>query len=138
MAIRRPVILVVDDNDDVRDVAVQALCSGSYDVLSARNGDDALSIIESTIEIDLMLTDLLMPGLDGVALARAALVRRPGLVVRYMSGAVADLFIGDAVASRLIRKPFRTVTLIADVAKALDGQSPAGAPEDGAGPDGAP
>jgi PAS domain S-box-containing protein len=80
-------ILVVDDSDQAREVAADRLMSLGYSVIQAANGDEALRILESNIDIDVLLTDVVMPGdVDGGALAREAQLLRPALKVLFMSG----------------------------------------------------
>jgi hypothetical protein len=104
-------ILVVEDEDDVRDMAVEVLEMMGYHVLAAPSGRDALDRLRSSDEkIDLLLTDVIMPGMGGGDLVREALPLRPDLKVIYMSGYTAD----DAVVrhdvahaeAAYIQKPF--------------------------------
>lgn len=84
---RHATVLIVEDEDDVRDVAIGYVRALSYAVLAARNGDEALAILKSGAQIDLLLTDIVMPGrLDGFALARAAVGLRPNLKVLHVTG----------------------------------------------------
>ena len=89
-------ILVVDDNDEAREVAADRLMSLGYSVIQAANGDEALRILESSADIDLLFTDVVMPGdLDGGALASEAQLLRPALRVLFMSG-----YLPQALVSR--------------------------------------
>jgi CheY-like chemotaxis protein len=84
----RPVILVVDDDEFVRFVTVQMLSHFGYDVIEARNGPEALAVLESrNCEIDLLFTDIVMPGgMSGFVLAEEVLARCPGIRVLYTTG----------------------------------------------------
>jgi CheY-like chemotaxis protein len=83
----RATILVVDDDEDVLDVAANVLEAMDYQVVSARSGSEALSIIRSDGVLDLMLTDIVMPGgIDGWELATQAKSIRPELKIIYTSG----------------------------------------------------
>ncbi|WP_246205425.1 hybrid sensor histidine kinase/response regulator [Microvirga arsenatis] len=80
-------ILVVEDDEDVRETAVALLSDLGYRVLKARDATSALSIIESGLEIDLLFTDVVMPGpLRSPELARKARARLPHIAVLFTSG----------------------------------------------------
>lgn len=80
-------ILVVEDDEDVRDMAAETLTDLGYRVLKARDAQSALHIIESGISIDLVFTDVVMPGpLRSPELARMARARIPGIAVLFTSG----------------------------------------------------
>ncbi|MGE7139429.1 response regulator [Luteibacter sp. NPDC031894] len=80
-------VLVVEDDDAVRDTVVAMLGDLGYRVLKARDAESALSIIESGIAIDLLFTDVVMPGpLRSPELARKASERQPGIAVLFTSG----------------------------------------------------
>src|SRR5919199_3630971 len=91
-------ILVVDDDESLRLLMVSLLTRSGYRTLAARNGDEALRIIASEPGIDLLLTDIVMPGqLDGFALAAKALQLRPALKIVYTSGYIRK---SDAIGNR--------------------------------------
>ncbi|NID17362.1 response regulator [Luteibacter yeojuensis] len=80
-------ILVVEDDDAVRDTVVAMLGDLGYRVLKARDAQSALSIVESGIAVDLLFTDVVMPGaLRSPELARKAAERQPGIAVLFTSG----------------------------------------------------
>jgi CheY-like chemotaxis protein len=110
-------ILVVDDDPDVREFAVWALEEAGYDVVPAADGEAALRIIESDEAVDLLFTDVVMPGLNGFEVARLARQRRPGLEVLFASGYATDL----TPAGRLLKKPYRPGHLAREVAQLLAG-----------------
>jgi CheY-like chemotaxis protein len=86
-AARKPVVLAVEDDPEVLDVTVETLRSLGYQVLSAVDARDALTVLERDVPIDVLFTDIVMPkGMDGVELARAARRLRPGLRVILASG----------------------------------------------------
>jgi hypothetical protein len=103
-------ILVVEDEDDVRDMAVEVLEMMGYRVLQAPSGRDALERLGTDETIDLLLTDVIMPGMGGGDLVREALPLRPDLKVIYMSGYTADdAMVRHDVAhaeAAYIQKPF--------------------------------
>jgi signal transduction histidine kinase len=81
------IVLVVEDDEDVRDTVVSMLSELGYRVLKARDADSALAIVESGVPIDLLFTDVIMPGkLRSPELARRARERIPGIRVLFTSG----------------------------------------------------
>jgi CheY-like chemotaxis protein len=81
------VILVVEDDEDLRSYLTEALRSLGYSVVASADAHGALAIISrNSTRIDLMLTDVVMPGMNGRELGRRAQEIRPGLRVLYMSG----------------------------------------------------
>ena len=108
-------ILVVDDNAGLRRVTVKQLASLGYTVLEAEDGPMALRILKDDKSVDLLLTDIIMPGgLSGADLGREAHQLRPGLKIIYMSG-FPEVAFGDRADLDpdivLLRKPFRKVDL---------------------------
>lgn len=80
-------ILVVDDDDDVRDLAADLLTSEGFNVCTARNGDEGLATLKADPSIVVLFTDIVMPGsIDGWELADQAKQLRPDLRVIYTSG----------------------------------------------------
>jgi CheY-like chemotaxis protein len=115
-------ILVVEDNEDVREVVVELIRDLGYSVLVARNGREALSLLRSDVPIDLLFTDIVMPnGIDGVALADAARALGKRLKIVLTSGYAAGL---DADARSidvpLILKPYRREDLARLLRDTLD------------------
>jgi two-component system cell cycle sensor histidine kinase/response regulator CckA len=79
-------VLLVEDEPMVRSVAERALTRHGYKVIIADNGEDALEILERGEEIDLLLSDVVMPGMDGPTMVREARKDRPEIKVLFMSG----------------------------------------------------
>ncbi len=120
-------ILVVEDDDEVRSVAVGFLGKLGYRVLQAANANQALERIDAEPGIDLLFTDVVMRGeLDGPALAREARRRRPGLRVVFTSGhapeAIASL--ERRAGADLLPKPYRIDQLARILRSALDAPPP--------------
>ncbi|HAK90814.1 response regulator [Massilia timonae] len=89
---RRCRILVVEDNDDVRELAETMLEMAGYDVLSAPSGERALGLLESGEQADLLFTDVIMPGgMNGLELIERVHARRPGLPVLVTTGYMDEL-----------------------------------------------
>ncbi|MBI3199509.1 MAG: PAS domain S-box protein [Rhodospirillales bacterium] len=117
-------ILVVEDNDDVRDNTVDQLASLGYQVVSASDGASALTAMESAAKaFDLLLTDVIMPGMGGRRLADEVNSRWPATRVLFMSGYSGDaLILDDALEPGvdLLAKPFRKIDLAQAVRGVLD------------------
>jgi signal transduction histidine kinase len=132
-------ILLVEDEPSVREVARRILASRGYDVHEARDGEEALRVVEGTARsIDLVVTDIVMPHMSGAALAARLHAERPGLPVVFVSGYTADVLTGD-LPGRLLRKPYSPVELVCAVAEALGGRCSrpeAPGPRSGVGDDG--
>ena len=99
-------ILVVDDDDQLRKVVSSMLRHAGYTTLAAADGSEALALAESHQgAIGLLLSDILMPGMDGHELARRIQLSRPGLRVVLMSGA-------SSAGTAVLAKPFAMKTLL--------------------------
>jgi two-component system cell cycle sensor histidine kinase/response regulator CckA len=117
-------ILVTEDEDTVRTVAVAALERRGYRVLAAADGDAALAISRAFPgRIDLLVTDVVMPGMNGRELADRLTKVRPGMPVLYVSGYTedTDVILGLSGESRsLLPKPFTSLELARRVRSAID------------------
>lgn len=109
-------ILVVEDDPDVRDYASRVLEDCGYTVLTAPDGATALSMLREGTRIDVLFTDIIMPGLDGIEVARRALEQMPGLKVLFASGYSA----GFGPVTRLLKKPYRPGQLANEIAVTLN------------------
>ena len=112
-------IMIVEDDADVRDISVEILQDLGYRILVACDGLDALDRLRSAEPVDLLFTDLVMPGgISGVALARQAQAMRPGLRVLLTTGYAAVE--ADATDEfPIIAKPFRSAELSETIARLL-------------------
>ena len=121
-------VLVVEDEAIVRGMVRQVLKTGGYSVLEAADGEEALRICaEPGRQVDLILTDIDMPGMSGIDLARRVQASCPGIPVLLMSGlGIHEEAISAQFAPRLpfIAKPFRPVELIRAVRELLEEKSP--------------
>jgi CheY-like chemotaxis protein len=110
------IILVVEDDREVREIALTVLESSGYRVIEAANGDAAYNLLlaDPGLEVDVLFTDVVMPGrLDGVDLAVLACALRPKLHVLFASG-FASLVRADRahdIDGALLRKPYRPADL---------------------------
>jgi len=116
-------VLVVEDEAAVRNTAVRALRDAGYRVLVAASGKEALVLASGPNPPDLLLTDVVMPGMDGRAVAEELQRRHPSLRVLYMSGYTQDAIVqrGILIGSvQFLQKPFTPSTLLASVRRTLD------------------
>jgi len=117
-------ILVVEDNDLVRELACEMLQLTGYNVLSASSGINCLNIFEKHKEqIDLLLTDVIMPGMNGKEIALKLCTEKPELKVLYMSGYTGNVIGQHGLLENdvhLIQKPLSLKTLSDKVRQVLD------------------
>ena len=117
-------MLVVDDDDAVREVAVRALARAGYHVLAASSGDAALALLARRNALDsvLVLSDVLMPGMTGAQLAERVERDYPAARVALMSGFSTDELARSGLGSpmrSLLNKPFTLPELVGFVAQAF-------------------
>ena len=117
-------ILIAEDDPDLRDLLQDELEDAGYDTTICINGQKALEQIEKTSEqIDLLLTDIMMPGGTGIELAGKLVGQRPRLSVLYMSGYTDDAVIRNGMLARgsaFIQKPFTPKELLRRVKQILE------------------
>lgn len=110
MARRRQTVLVVDDERSIRQLVVNVLRQNGFNVLEAADGSRAIEIARKhPSEITLLLTDLVLPGINGEELARVLRTSNPELHVVFMSGYAEDELEGrgiGGVGTAYISKPF--------------------------------
>jgi signal transduction histidine kinase len=120
-------ILIVEDDDDVRLFSVEILRELGYRVLEAEDGPTAIGLIRNDESIDLLFTDVVLPGgLNGAALAAEALAIRPTLAVLYTSGYDRNAISNHgrlAAGVELITKPFSYDALTSRVRQILDART---------------
>jgi CheY-like chemotaxis protein len=128
------IVLVVDDDQIVRATVASMLEDFGYTVLLAQNGSEALAILESGTKVDLLFTDVVMPGtISGRQLAERAIETVPTLKVLFTSGYTENAIVHNGrldVGVELISKPYRREQLAAKVRRVLD--SARGAPRQAA------
>jgi two-component system cell cycle sensor histidine kinase/response regulator CckA len=121
-------ILLVDDDKAVRAVAARILKRGGYNVIEARSGDEALLIAAShASEIHLLLSDVVMPDMGGVELARRLAAVLPTVKMLCMSGYTADTILRHGVEEATmayVQKPFTPDSLTTKVREVLDSGGP--------------
>jgi signal transduction histidine kinase/ActR/RegA family two-component response regulator len=112
-------ILLVDDDEAVRETTAMMLEELGFRVIQAGSGGAALEILDTRQKIDLLLLDFAMPGMNGAEVARAASARRPGLPILFVTG-YADLAAITHIAEhQVIRKPFQEAELARRLARVL-------------------
>ncbi|MEO8211858.1 MAG: PAS domain-containing protein, partial [Myxococcales bacterium] len=119
----RETVLVVEDEPTVRKLIRHVLADLGYHVLTASNGLEALTIFEEGQAVDVLVTDLVMPGLGGRELAARVRERSPTLPILFMSGYSADVGIDQDVLSigeNFLAKPFTPGDLARKVREILD------------------
>ena len=108
----------------VRDLLVETLTGAGFHVTAAANGQEALRLVEARqVAVDILVTDVVMPGIAGPDLAERVLANRPGIPVLYISGYTADelgprgpLEDGET----FLQKPFSPTSLIRKIRTALE------------------
>ncbi len=120
---KEEVILVVEDNDDVRAYSVMILSELGYEVLQAADADEAVRVLQSGQRIDLLFTDVVLPGKSGRVVADAAVQLRPGLPVLFTTGYSRNAIVHHGrldAGVQLISKPFTFEQLATRVRDLLD------------------
>ncbi len=121
-------ILLVEDEAPVRDLAAQILHQQGYKMLAYPSPEDAVRLIErQEVRVDLLLTDVVMPGMSGRKLAEKACALHPDLRVLFMSGYTDDTIVRHGVLeakTAFLQKPFTSGTLARKVREALDTPCP--------------
>jgi two-component system, cell cycle sensor histidine kinase and response regulator CckA len=119
-------IMLVEDADALRKLAHSFLADHGFNVIVASNGEEALHVAEKHGRpIDLLVTDVVMPGMNGRALADRLLAKQPELKVLYISGYTDSFIAGHGVLEEgtfLLHKPFTEEVLIRKVRDVLDGR----------------
>jgi PAS domain S-box-containing protein len=117
------VILVVEDEAQVRQVSTEQLRDLGYGILEAANGPDALKLLASDERIDLIFTDIVMPGMTGRMLADEAVKRRADVKILYTTGYTRNAVVHNGVldhGTQFIAKPYTGVALAKKVRSVLD------------------
>jgi PAS domain S-box-containing protein len=114
-------ILLVEDDATVLTLTLDMLTGLGYQVVTATNANEALEVLQSGAEIDVLFSDVVMPGgVSGVSLARTARDLRPGLRVLLTSGFVGEGAVLETAEFPLLDKPYETRLLAAKLRKLLD------------------
>jgi two-component system cell cycle sensor histidine kinase/response regulator CckA len=116
-------VLVVEDAEGLGELAKRLLERQGYSVLLAANADEALQLFEQNASVDVLLTDVVMPGASGPELTRRLMERRPTLKVLYMSGYTEEAIVQHGVLNPgvvFLQKPFTSETLGWKIREVLD------------------
>jgi signal transduction histidine kinase/CheY-like chemotaxis protein len=127
-AVRNATILVVEDDDAVRELTRRVLAQAGHRVIAAASGEDALELV-GTIAIDLVVTDVVMPGMNGRELVERLKQTHPLTRVIFSSGYTADAVLQRGVASHevaFLEKPYSLAQLRRAVQRALSQPPPTG------------
>jgi two-component system chemotaxis response regulator CheY len=122
----RPRILIVDDEQTVRDLVAKTLTTADYDVDTAPDGPSALDRLRTT-EYDLLITDLKMPGMDGLSVIREVRRLTAELPIIIITGYSTEASAIEAInlgVSGYLTKPFRLPRVLAVTARALGEAGP--------------
>ncbi len=114
-------ILLAEDDDSMRGFLTRALERAGYEVISFDNGADALERLKEE-PFTLLLTDIVMPEMDGIELARKASDLDPDLKIMFITGFAAVTLNGEVQApkdARVLSKPFHLKDLVAEIGKLL-------------------
>lgn len=115
-----PRILLAEDDDSLRGFLARALERAGYDVVACADGDEAAAYLDETW--DLLLTDIVMPGLDGIEVARQAAAKHPGLRIMFITGfAAVALAAGEAAlpGSKVLSKPIHLREIVSEVERMI-------------------
>jgi DNA-binding response OmpR family regulator len=112
-------ILVADDEPDLRDTIAAILADAGYAVLTASDGYDAVGVLADN-SVNLLITDIRMPGMNGFERARQAKVMRPPMHVIYLTGFAADSARNAGpIYGPVLQKPMRMDELLDEVSRQL-------------------
>ena len=115
-----PRILLAEDDDSLRGFLARALERAGYDVVACADGDEAAAVLDQ--DWDLLLTDIVMPGLDGIEVARLAAQRHPGLRIMFITGfAAVALAAGEQApaGAKVLSKPIHLRDLVVEVERMI-------------------
>ena len=115
-----PRILLAEDDDSLRGFLTRALERAGFEVLACPDGDTAADALDQPW--DLLLTDIVMPGLDGIEVARLAAARQPGLRIMFITGfAAVALTAGDRAppGAKVLSKPIHLREIVTEVERMM-------------------
>ena len=123
-AMGEEIVLVVEDEERVRHLSVDALRDLGYTVVQASDAGQALAVLEMQPRVDLLFTDIVMPDMNGRRLAEEAAKRRPGIKVLYTTGYTRNAIVHNGILDAdvaFLAKPFTFEQLALKVRQVLDG-----------------
>jgi two-component system cell cycle response regulator CpdR len=113
-------ILLAEDDDSLRGFLSRALERAGYEVTACPDGETAVEALDEAF--DVLLTDIVMPGIDGIEVARVAAARQPGLRIMFITGfAAVALSAGDRApaGSKVLSKPVHLREIVAEVERMI-------------------
>jgi two-component system cell cycle response regulator CpdR len=114
-----PRILLAEDDDSLRGFLSRALERAGYDVTACADGEEAAAVLGESW--DLLLTDIVMPGMDGIEVARLAAQRHPGLRIMFITGFAAVALSSDRApaGAKVLSKPIHLREIVAEVERMM-------------------
>jgi two-component system cell cycle response regulator CpdR len=115
-----PRILLAEDDESLRGFLARALERAGYEVTACADGEEAVAVLEE--DWDLLLTDIVMPGIDGIEVARQAAARHPGLRIMFITGfAAVALAAADQAPSgaKVLSKPIHLREIVSEVERMI-------------------
>ena len=115
-----PRILLAEDDDSLRGFLTRALERAGYEVCACADGDEAAAALDETW--DLLLTDIVMPGLDGIEVARQAAAKHPGLRIMFITGFAAVALAAHDKApagAKVLSKPIHLREIVSEVERMI-------------------
>jgi two-component system cell cycle sensor histidine kinase/response regulator CckA len=116
-------ILLVDDDPDVRDLIEMVLDGAGHSVHAVGNAEEAMRALSGDPAIELLLTDVVMPGMSGVELARRALALRPHLRVLFITGYTRNIAPEELARAAVLDKPFVPDRLLHAIDRVLEDEA---------------
>ena len=115
-----PRILLAEDDDSLRGFLARALEKAGFEVQACADGEEAMAFLDA--DWDLLLTDIVMPGMDGIEVARHAAARHPGLRIMFITGfAAVALSAGERAppGSKVLSKPVHLREIVSEVERMM-------------------
>ena len=115
-----PRILLAEDDDSLRGFLARALERAGYEVQACADGEEASAALDETW--DLLLTDIVMPGIDGIEVARRAAAKHPGLRIMFITGfAAVALAAGESApaGAKVLSKPIHLREIVSEVERMM-------------------
>ncbi|MDB5499649.1 MAG: response regulator [Phenylobacterium sp.] len=115
-----PRILLAEDDDSLRGFLARALERAGYEVTACADGEEAAAVLDQ--DWNLLLTDIVMPGMDGIELARQAAVLHPGLRIMFITGFAAVALAASDQAppgAKVLSKPIHLREIVSEVERMI-------------------